>query len=168
MTLVRTGDFPRQNAVVARFMRLSVVRESDRPPRFSKLYFGNGFSPLIRAAVASGRNVHRNLTCPARGLSTLDPRLRTPRSPSVKQPPFPRYMNLMRPVVSGGPIAEFTALALIFHFHTSRIPGARDPTPRHAAHPKPLVAMAGKRSRASGSQSLMRCSMPTPALTSHH
>ena len=57
VTLLRTGDFPRLDAVAVNFMRSSVVCENGRPLRFAKLYFEQRFfltrSPLESLGVAS-------------------------------------------------------------------------------------------------------------------
>ena len=138
LTLLRAGDFRQHDAVAAGFMGSSVDCENDDPLRFAKQ-----FLPGFFARGSSLRGLRKRT---ARGISTPYPRLRPPRSRSVEQPALPRYMKLVGLVVSGSPFAEFTALALISHFHTSRIPRARDSPPRHAAHTKPLVvAWRGRR-----------------------
>ena len=47
MTLLRTGDFLRLDAVAESFMRSSVVRDNDAPIRCAKHLFGSGFSGAV-------------------------------------------------------------------------------------------------------------------------
>ena len=55
MTLLRTGDFRQEDAVAARFMRSSVVRENDHPLPIAKhICLAAVFSGAVRSVASVG------------------------------------------------------------------------------------------------------------------
>ena len=115
-TLLRTGDFVRQNVVAAGFMRSSVVREHGRPLRFAKHICWQRFF-LVRCPLRSQSESRIRMEPSSRRISTGLPESgrwsnesklgssTAPPSPvpTMKQPPSRRYMNMEKPVISAGP-----------------------------------------------------------------